>query len=468
MAVTAIEHTYQYRFSSGYQADSSDSGKGRLALATDVSVNIPGKTKAKKSASKTSGDSQFFDGVLLRPKQAGSLLRAVSEIVNARFNNPNWQRFSDPVITCGDDRIRFEGFSSCCSAYVRADFLPGAVDGKRPVRGTTNVDFNPAMLASLGSLRDRDYVQMTIGPEVFELKKNAENQVEKKVSLPMRWLKGLVEIQVCQARMAPMLEISGVEARRFLRSIPRTKTRVPVYIVPSGRGLRLSQIAGRGGVKAAGLERLRVLESLVPDAEMLRIYGDDESGNSSWELVLPEARFHLMLSPDVWRGFSGEGQVLDSLAKNDYESYLKPIETALTWESVIDVGALSRKTGATPVTVRAALAALGTRGLVGYDLETASYFHRVLPFDLSLVEKLQPRLVNARKLLADGKVRISQQTAERIEAFVAGTDVEHFVRITDDGAKCTCPWYAKHQGERGPCKHVLAVQLLLEESITER
>ncbi|MGL4942941.1 MAG: SWIM zinc finger family protein [Thermoguttaceae bacterium] len=32
-----------------------------------------------------------------------------------------------------------------------------------------------------------------------------------------------------------------------------------------------------------------------------------------------------------------------------------------------------------------------------------------------------------------------------------------------DVSKCTCPWYAKHQGERGPCKHVLAVQLMLEE-----
>ncbi|MDR3107935.1 MAG: SWIM zinc finger family protein [Bifidobacteriaceae bacterium] len=26
-------------------------------------------------------------------------------------------------------------------------------------------------------------------------------------------------------------------------------------------------------------------------------------------------------------------------------------------------------------------------------------------------------------------------------------------------ARCTCPWYLKHQADRGPCKHVLAVQL---------
>jgi uncharacterized Zn finger protein len=26
-------------------------------------------------------------------------------------------------------------------------------------------------------------------------------------------------------------------------------------------------------------------------------------------------------------------------------------------------------------------------------------------------------------------------------------------------AKCTCAWYLKHQNGRGPCKHILAVQL---------
>ena len=167
---------------------------------------------------------------------------------------------------------------------------------------------------------------------------------------------------------------------------------------------------------------------------------------------------------DVWRGFSGEGQVLASLASGLSEKHLDTIAESLTWESVIDIEKLSRESGATPEEVRSSLAVLGTRGLVGYDLETSSYFHRVLPFDLALVEQLQPRLVNARKLIADGKVRIASHTPERTEAFVTGTDVEHFVRIGETESKCTCPWYAKHQGERGPCKHVLAVQMMMEES----
>jgi hypothetical protein len=42
----------------------------------------------------------------------------------------------------GDDVVRFEAFSSCCSTYARVDFLPAALDGERSGRGTTNVDFN--------------------------------------------------------------------------------------------------------------------------------------------------------------------------------------------------------------------------------------------------------------------------------------------------------------------------------------
>lgn len=34
----------------------------------------------------------------------------------------------------------------------------------------------------------------------------------------------------------------------------------------------------------------------------------------------------------------------------------------------------------------------------------------------------------------------------------------HALRLGHD--RCTCPWFAKHQGSRGPCKHVLAARLV--------
>ncbi len=171
---------------------------------------------------------------------------------------------ADPVVTSSEERLRFEGFSACSSTYARVDLLPDAVAGETVGRGTTNVDFNPAMLAALARLRDADVVQLSVGSDEVKLSDAKGQVVERKVALPVRWLKGFVEVQSYQARMQLVHDVSGVEALRFLRSLPRTKTKHPAWIVPAGRGLRLSQQPAADGVRVAGLQRLRVLEGLAP------------------------------------------------------------------------------------------------------------------------------------------------------------------------------------------------------------
>jgi len=123
---------------------------------------------------------------------------------------------------------------------------------------------------------------------------------------------------------------------------------------------------------------------------------------------------------------------------------------------------LTTSRGLSAQAVGSALTVLGARGLVGFDLHEGSYFHRELPFDMARVETLQPRLVSARKLIAEDKIRPGERSARQSEWLVAGTGVEHRVRLMDDEAKCTCPWFAKHGTTRGPCKHVLAAQILWE------
>ena len=75
-------------------------------------------------------------------------------------------------------------------------------------------------------------------------------------------------------------------------------------------------------------------------------------------------------------------------------------------------------------------------------------------------------LNRAVTLIEEKKARIVQRMGTddtlTAEVMVQGTDVEHRVRLMPDGDKCTCPWYSKHQNERGPCKHILAAHLLIE------
>ena len=98
---------------------------------------------------------------------------------------------------------------------------------------------------------------------------------------------------------------------------------------------------------------------------------------------------------------------------------------------------------------RVALGALGAAGRVGYDLAKSTFFHRELPYDRAVLEKMHPRLLGAQKLVDEGAVRLDGDAA-----YVRSGDIEYLVR----GERCTCSWYARHRGERGPCKHVLAVQ----------
>ena len=418
----------------------------------------------------------FFDGKLLSPRRSADLLLALHQVVQSRFYIPPAMlarilREADPVVTSGGERLRFEVFSSCCSVYGRVDLLPEAIDGEIAGKGTTNVDFNPPMRAALARLRDQDSVGLRVGRDSVEIERNNETTIERKTKLPIRWLKGFVEVQSFLATIdpRPRIVLPGPQAFRFLRSLPKGASgRHESWIVPSASGARLTQRRARGAVPLSGIERLRILEPIARHARELRIYAarDDEHAVSCWELLTEDARFQLAISPDVSRGFSGEGRVLTQLVDAQSRDHASEVRAQLGWSAAISADDIAERIGASTIAVHDALAVLGTRGLVGYDVHEGSYFHRELPFDMSRVEQLQPRLKAARKLVEQAGVRlVSERDQEQVEAYVQGTDVEHRVRLEGDLERCTCRWYAKHQGDRGPCKHILAVQLLREDAV---
>jgi hypothetical protein len=398
----------------------------------------------------------FFSGRLREPRLTADLLLALTEVVRTHFWQPR-PVLLDPVVTASAAVLRLEGFSGCCGVYARVDLAAESFDAEILGRGTTNVDFNDPMRTALARLHDEAGVELAVGRGEVRLTRDGDAVVEKKVRLPVRWVKGFSEVQAYQPRLAPRLELSGAEARRLLRELPRAGAPKAVsWLVPGGGGPRLSQRPTAGAVRVAGLHRLRVLAPLLGRARGLRIWAEDASGTSAWQLDLGPARFFLMLSPEVQRGFSGEGQVLESLAAGDWETALPRVRAELNWQSELDPERLATRTGLAVERIEQALAALGARGLAGYDLERGRYFHRELPFDLERVESLQPRLLEARALLAAGGVSPTGDA----EYAVRGTEVVHRVRLPPEGERCTCPWFSKHQGARGPCKHILAARLL--------
>lgn len=407
----------------------------------------------------------FFEGRLKKPRQIADMLLVLSNIVRTHFF---LQRIPmlDPVVTSSEDMIRFEGFSGCCGVYVRVDLLPEAFETEVQNRGTTNVDFNNPMRAALTRLRDKDESWLSVGKDEVVLSKNEDSVIEKKVKLPVRWVKGFSEVQTYQQALDLQIEVSAAEARKFMRSLPKTGApKRPSYISQFGKSLRVTQREQNNAIRLTGMNRLKIIEPLMPSAKGMRIWANTDSSISGWEVQFDIGKFFIMISPELYRGFSGEGQNLEKLAEVDREVALKKVQAQLSWQSNIDVNQLVSLTGQNKDAIKAALMVLGSRGLAGYDVTTGTFFHRILPFELDKVEQLQPRLKNARKLLDEKKIKLVEIIDNAsVDYSVEGTTVCHTVRLREEQDKCTCPWFSKYQGQRGPCKHILAARLFDEKT----
>ena len=233
-----------------------------------------------------------------------------------------------------------------------------------------------------------------------------------------------------------------------------------MFAATTARGARLTSHPSAGTVPLAGAQRLRILEPALRFATGLRGYGAEPGpGSGAWELRLRDARLVIAMSPDLGRGFSGEGGVLWDLANDRSAQDADLVGALLAFEAKIDVEALARDAGLSTERVRTALTRLGAAGRVGYDCHEQAFFHRELPYDPAVLEAMHPRLQEGRALVAAGLVRLDPSDATM--AYVRGRPGgdEHMVRLVEGSARCTCPWYGRHRDTRGPCKHALAADL---------
>jgi hypothetical protein len=448
--VAATELVYQYLAPSAVV-----SSAGR----TDLLLSTFGGNLAEKPAEHP----QFFEGFLEQPEQTAAALLTCARVARTRYYKPPGMvaailRAADPVVTSEAVTLRFESFSVCCGVYARLDVGAEGLDRAPAAFGTTNVDFNPPMREALARIVGRQPVRLQVGADEVSVKTFRGEVVEHKVPLPERWVRGFAEVQVLAAGLELLADLPIAHARPFLRSLPRSSRHL-FWAHPTEQSLRLSSLPGKGAACVAGPERLLSLEPLLRFVSRLRVYGIDAGtyagpAASAWELVLQDARFTIVLSPEVSRGFSGEGALLFDLASEDSEDDAERLLPLLGWGQPIEIAHLARAAGLPRDRTRSALVFLAAQGRVGYDQGQAAYFHRELPLKVDALLKMNPRLADARKLLEEGKVHL-----EGDEARVESGDLEHRVTFGLDGDRCTCPWWGKYVGARGPCKHVLAARL---------
>ncbi|GAA6766789.1 SWIM zinc finger domain-containing protein [Flavobacterium sp. CGRL1] len=441
--MTDLEYNYK-----GVSTYSKTKGINNLVLAHQTEIeevnNIP----------------CFFWGSLTDPYVTAKCWSTIAKVVRSSFG-PIPPSLRDPIVSAGSERLRFEGFSSCNGVYVRLDMKPEAVDGEFIANGTTNVDFNDPMLNALNAIQKNEKVTLAVGQQDVQVITSKAKVVEKKVTLPMRWIKGLTSVQLYLADMDLKFELNKIQTIQLFQSLPKGNVKGDFFITKRAGKFMFSTLATADSVRIGGVQRLRLLEGILAIVDKIFIYESDDKQTCAVVCEFGKMQLLMAFSPDSYRGFSGEGNVLETMTENlpiewvyGLNSLLKSNEmfdpTMLSIENDIDFGTMDNLTSN-----------LSSMGLLGYDLSEKAHFYRRLPFKTERILSLNPRLKNAKKLIDNEEVEIVERKADYIEAKVKGSGVVHKVIIDNASQRCTCDWFTAYQGKRGICKHILAVKMTI-------
>ncbi len=405
----------------------------------------------------------FFWGKLKNPYLTAKCLTTLSKVVRSRFalTMQELAAMRDPIVTAGADKMRFEAFSSCNGVYARLDILPDGLDGEFLSSGTTNVDFNEPMINALTSVHKQDNVFLSVGQQEVILEHKGEQVVERKVTLPTRWIKGLTTVQLYLSEMEEVFTLNKLQTLQLFQSMPKGTIKPDYYLVMRANKAIFSPAKIDGAVAIGGLHRLRLLEGLLPFIDSLSVYAAEGGQASAFVLKLGELRFVFSLSADAYRGFSGEGKALDHLIEELPLDWLRGANQLFKANEEFNPTLFAMQHNLEINTVENLCSSLSSMGLLGYDLMTRQHFYRRLPYKLERILSLNPRLKNAKKLLANNETEIVRNEPGHVEARVKGSGLWHTVLLDGNTERCTCNWYTDHQGQRGPCKHVLSVKMLM-------
>jgi hypothetical protein len=405
----------------------------------------------------------FFWGRMRDPYLTAKCLSTVAKTVRSRFalTMQELAAMRDPIVTAGAEQIRFEGFSSCNGVYARLDILSEGLDGEFLASGTTNVDFNEPMLNALNLVQKNEEVILSVGFDNVTVSTSRTKAVEKKVSLPNRWIKGLTSVQHYLAEMDERFELNKLQVIQLFQSLPKSTIKGDMFIVQRAGKFLFSPLQSGKNVKVGSPHRLRVMEGVLPFITSLKIYESEDGQASCFVALMGHLQMVFAFSADAYRGFSGEGKALEHLIEEIPVEWVFGINNLFKGNEIFNMTNLSIENDIAFSTMDSLTANLASIGLLGFDVLNNQHFYRRLPFKTQRILSLNPRLKNAKKLVAENDIEFVKKSDNYVEANVKGSGVTHKIIIENDEAKCTCDWYTNHRGKRGFCKHVLAVKMML-------
>lgn len=412
-------------------------------------------------------DPLFFNGEIIYPTIVSGGLLVLADIVSTRYFKyvPVAQR--DPILSAQGDILRAECFSACNGVYARMDLFQSALDGEI-LYGTTNVDIGSNLRKSLFNVKQGDRLKFRIGDDGWKAlhSKNLDGSVltdiniQRPVKMPDRWVRALGNCAMLHQNMEYKFHIEGMQAKSFIVMLPAaTGKERSGWLTPTKTGVMLKPKEEKNSVYISGLHRLSALKRIMSNVNAVYFYApnDGEPGQMMIEVCMTGANITLSLTAKSYEGYSGEGALLDSLSTPKILECADKIDDILNFESRLDIDKISKSIGIVKNDMNDAMELLAVSGKLGFDVRDRAFFHRELPDDPDRVLKDNPRLVGAKKLVED-----TEYIDDNIWHVKSGDTTYRVIFPTDENlenAKCTCTWYLKHQNDRGPCKHILAVKL---------
>ena len=410
----------------------------------------------------------FFNGEIIDPVIISGGFLVLADIVSTRYFKYTPVEQRDPILSAQGDRLRAECFSACNGVYARMDVFQSVLDGEI-LYGTTNVDIGNNLRKSLSKIHQGDRLKFRIGDDGWKVLHSKQLEqgsvltdilIQRPVKMPDRWIRALGNCAMLHQNMKYKFHVEGMQAKSFIAMLPAaTGKERSGWLTPTKTGVMLKPKEEKNSVYISGLHRLSALKRIMSNVNAVYFYApnDGEPGQMMIEVCMTGANITLSLTAKSYEGYSGEGALLDSLSTPKILECADKIDDILNFESRLDIDKISKSIGIVKNDMNDAMELLAVSGKLGFDVRDRAFFHRELPDDPDRVLKDNPRLVGAKKLVED-----TEYIDDNIWYVKSGDTTYRVIYPTDENlenAKCTCTWYLKHQNDRGPCKHILAVKL---------
>lgn len=399
----------------------------------------------------------------------------------------------DPVITVADDVVFFECFSGDESSYgcltaVREDVF-GPSDSTK--LGTTNVDYSWDLYHHFQSLRSYRQTRFRVDPAGFDVATEGHADYrEEKIDLPEGWLKGFVQLQSAMTLPRYTVRLSRETVYSLLAWLRRHKARTspralrfelspgqPARLVLEPWGVAVTDTHVYDGpptapIRVWGTRRLLQLARALPLAERVDVRLLGTGLPHAWVVVMGAMRLTLGLSGWTVNDWT-RSAALDLIATPASPSgeLIANVAGYLIQHRHATAAELQRATGADASNVEAAARHLAHSGQLIYDLVAGVYrWRQILPQALGEAQIGPPHeeLVGLQKILERKKVDVetvseAPRGGRIVTAKVDGTPCE--VMIDGDGritrGKCLCGWYRRFGMKNGPCRHMMAVRVVV-------